>query len=423
MIIKDKYYHPNNSLLVICGDVKKDAAFAQAERIFGDWKHSGFDPHEKYPIPTFKPLTNTEYFIKESLQNTSLKNALEWIHFGLTSEDTNNAAYALMLSLSKKAVLMPALSRIENTLRLYAKKYKALPMLSRTHGQSASPTTVGKEFAVFVARLQRQYRILSAHKLLVKLNGATGNYNAFVAAYPKANWPAFTKKFVAHLSKVAGVSLEANLVTTQIESHDTYAEFFDGMRRINTILLGFNQDMWRYISDGYIVQKPKAGEVGSSTMPHKVNPIDFENSEGNLGVANALFTFYSQKLPISRLQRDLSDSTVERTFGTALGHSLLAYISLEKGLSKISINETRIIEDLNAHPEIIAEAIQTILRREGYPIPYEALKALTRGKQVTMTDFMVFINALDVSPKIKAELKKCTPRTYTGVASKLVGEI
>jgi adenylosuccinate lyase len=376
-------------------------------------------------IKDFEKTTNhdvkaVEYFIKGSLEKTSLKDTLEWVHFGLTSEDTNNSAYALMLSLSVKNVLLPELENIANTIEKMAREHKALPMLARTHGQSASPTTLGKEFAVFAFRLRRQMKQLKDHKVMMKLNGATGNYNAFVSAYPKANWPKFTGNFVAHLNKVAGVKLEANLMTTQIESHDTYAELFDIIRRANTILLDFDQDMWRYISDGYITQKPKAGEVGSSTMPHKVNPIDFENSEGNLGLANALFEHFARKLPISRLQRDLSDSTVERAFGTALGHSLLAYIMLQKGLGKISANKTKILEDLLAHPEVVAEAIQTVLRREKYPVPYEALKELTRGKQVTMADFAKFIDGLKVSPKIKAELKKFTPESYTGLASKLV---
>ena len=379
-------------------------------------------------IKDFEATTNhdvkaVEYFIKDAFKGTSLKDALEYVHFGLTSEDTNNCANALMLALANKNVIAPTLQNIEKTLLAFSRQYKDLPMLARTHGQSASPTTFGKELFVFVARLKRQCQQISKYKLLIKLNGATGNYNAFYAAYPKANWAAFTKKYTAHLSKVAGISFEANLITTQIEPHDTYAELFDMIRRANTILIDLNQDMWRYISDGYITQKTKAGEVGSSTMPHKVNPIDFENSEGNLGIANALFEFFSRKLPISRLQRDLSDSTVERAFATAYGHSLLAYISLEKGLSKISINEQKITDDLLAHPEVVAEAIQTVLRRENYPIPYEALKALTRGKQVTMHDFSVFIDSLNVSSKIKAELKKFTPLSYIGIATKLVSGI
>jgi adenylosuccinate lyase len=375
-------------------------------------------------IKSFEATTNhdvksVEYFIKENLKHTSLKNVLEWVHFGLTSEDTNNCAYGLLLSSALRDVFVPTLVRIETTLKSYAKMYKDIPMLARTHGQSASPTTLGKEFAVFAARLNRQRMTLERAKILVKLNGATGNYNALIAAYPPIDWVKFSKNYVTHLNTVAGVSLEVNLVTTQIEPHDTYAEFSDILRRINTILIDLNQDMWRYISDGYLTQKPKKGEVGSSTMPHKINPIDFENSEGNLGIANALFTFFSQKLPISRLQRDLSDSTVERTFGTAFGHSYLAYLSLEKGLGKIGVNEAKILEELHEHPEVIAEAIQTVLRREGYPIPYEALKELTRGKEVSMDVFAAFIDSLKISPKSKSELKKFTPDTYTGLASKL----
>jgi adenylosuccinate lyase len=274
---------------------------------------------------------------------------------------------------------------------------------------------------VFVARLENQVMHLSNSKIMAKLNGATGNYNAFVAAYPKVDWLKFSKKFIESFNKNRKQKLEANLITTQIECHDTYVVLFDRIRRINTILLDFDQDMWRYISDGWVTQKPKKGEVGSSTMPHKVNPIDFENSEGNLGLANALFEFFARKLPVSRLQRDLSDSTVERAFGTAFGHSLLAYISLEKGLGKISVNYDKIKADLLAHPEVIAEAIQTVLRREGYPIPYESLKELTRGKKVTLEDFKVFIDNLKVSSKIKIELNKFTPLSYTGLASKLAG--
>jgi adenylosuccinate lyase len=375
-------------------------------------------------IKDFEKTTNhdvkaVEYFIKESLKSTSLKKSLEWVHFGLTSEDTNNCAYGLMLSLSNRDVIVPTISDIGGLLKSYAKKYKAVPMLARTHGQSASPTTLGKEFNVYVARIKRQLDMLSKYKISIKLNGATGNYNAFVVAYPKVNWVKFSQGFTAHLSKIAKVNLETNLITAQIEPHDTYAELSDMMRRVNTILVDLNQDIWRYISDGYIVQKPKAGEVGSSTMPHKVNPIDFENSEGNLGLANALFTFFSQKLPISRLQRDLSDSTVERAFGTAFGHSYLAYTSLLKGLGKVSANENIIKEDLLAHPEVIAEGIQTVLRREGHPIPYEALKELTRGKKIEMKDFVIFIENLKISDKLKKELKKITPLTYTGIAEGL----
>lgn len=386
-----------------------------------------FDDVSYEKIKNFEATTNhdvkaVEYFIKEKLKSTTLKDSIEWVHFALTSEDTNNIAYALILRDSLEKVMIPEIKKIISELDTLAKKYKDLPMLARTHGQSASPTTFGKEMKVFSARLENQMFHLGHGKIQAKLNGATGNWNAHIAAYPKVDWPDFSKKFIEDFNKNRSIKIEANLITTQIECHDSYVVLFDRIRRINTILLDFNQDMWRYISDNWITQTPKKGEVGSSTMPHKINPIDFENSEGNLGLANALFEFFARKLPISRLQRDLSDSTVERVFGTAFGHSFLAYVSLLKGLSKISINENKMKEDLLAHPEIIAEAIQTVLRRENYPIPYEALKELTRGKQITMADFATFIDTLKVTPKIKLELKKFTPLTYIGLASKIAGK-
>jgi len=363
-----------------------------------------------------------EYFIKEKLSKTSLKDITEWVHFALTSEDTNNIAYALILSDSLEKVMIPSIKEVIFNLNKLAKNYKNLPMLARTHGQSASPTTFGKEMKVFVARLEKILEDLQSIKIEAKLNGATGNFNAHTAAYPNVNWPEFSKKFIESFNKGRLQKLKANLITTQIECHDSYVAVFDTLRRINTIFLDFNQDMWRYISDGWVGQIPKKGETGSSTMPHKINPIDFENSEGNLGIANALFEFFARKLPVSRLQRDLSDSTVERAFGTAFGHSYLAYASLLKGLSKISVNEIKIKEDLIAHPEIITEAIQTILRREGVAMPYEKLKDLTRGKQVTLEDIHKFIDTLDVSEKIKKELKKITPENYISLASKLASK-
>ncbi|MEK7071445.1 MAG: adenylosuccinate lyase, partial [Patescibacteria group bacterium] len=360
-----------------------------------------------------------EYFMKEKLAKTSLKDVLEWIHFGLTSEDTINLAYALMLSDSLTQVLIPKIEKIIGELDTLAKKYKNLPMLARTHGQPASPTTFGKEMKVFVARLEKRLESLEHIKIQAKLNGATGNYNAPVVAYPKIDWLKFSKNFIESFNNGKSQKIEANLITTQIECHDSYVAIFDTLRRINTILLDFNQDMWRYISDEWIVQKPVEGTVGSSTMPHKINPLKFENSEGNLGMANALFEFFARKLPISRLQRDLSDSTVSRNFGTALSHCLIAYEYLLKGLGRIEVNEEKILTVLKSHPEVIAEAIQTILRREGTEFPYEKLKALTRGKTVTMEDFERFIDGLSVSPKVKKELKKITPSSYTGIASKI----
>lgn len=387
--------------------------------LYENFTEASYKKIKDYEKTTNHDVKAVEYFIKDSLKSTSLKNVLEWVHFGLTSEDTNNCAYALILSDSLDHVMIPEINKIISEIDVLAKKHKDLPMLARTHGQSASPTTFGKEMKVFSSRLEKRLKALKAIKIEAKLNGATGNYNAFVVAYPKINWPAFSKKFIESFNRDRSQKLEANLITTQIECHDSYVAIFDTIKLINTIMLDFNQDMWRYISDGWITQKPKSGEVGSSTMPHKVNPIDFENSEGNLGIANTLFEFFARKLPISRLQRDLSDSTVERAFGTAFGHSLLAYNSLQKGLGKISANYDKIKTDFLAHPEVIAEAIQTVLRREGYPIPYEALKELTRGKEVGTEDFAVFINNLKVSDKLKKELKKITPLSYTGIASKL----
>ncbi|MBP6884569.1 MAG: adenylosuccinate lyase [Candidatus Pacebacteria bacterium] len=382
-------------------------------------------PTDAEAVKAFEATTNhdvkaVEYFLKEMLGKTSIAEEIEWIHFGLTSEDANNLSYALMLRDGVNEVLIPALESIHEKLSGYSKEYARLPMLSRTHGQSASPTTLGKEFAVYAHRLGRQIEMLMNFKILAKINGATGNYNAHVSAFPDIDWVSFSKEFISSLNQNKdGAKLEANLLTTQIESHDTYAELCDTIRRANTILIDFNQDMWRYISDAWIIQKPKAGEVGSSTMPHKVNPIDFENSEGNLGMANAMLMYFATKLPISRLQRDLSDSTVERNFGSAFGYSILAYSSLMKGLSKIAVSEANIREALLSHPEVIAEAIQTVLRREKVEMPYEKLKELTRGRAVTMEEFGKFINALEVSDDVKKELLAFTPENYIGLAEKL----
>lgn len=361
-----------------------------------------------------------EYFIKDKLAKTSLKDCVEWVHFALTSEDTNNIAYAMLIRDSLEQVMIPSIKEILLNLNTLAKKYKNLPMLARTHGQSASPTTFGKEMRVFTSRIEKKIKKLKNIEIEAKLNGATGNYNAHHVSYSQINWPDFSKKFIESFNKGHNQKLTCNLITTQIECHDSYVAIFDTLKHINTILLDFNQDMWRYISDGFVGQIPKTGETGSSTMPHKINPIDFENSEGNLGLANALFEFYARKLPISRLQRDLSDSTVERSFGTAFGHTYLAYTSLLKGLSKIKVNEEKILKDLNSHPEVIAEAIQTILRRENMEMPYEKLKELTRGKEVSLIDIHNFITNLDVSDKLKKELLNITPENYIGLASKLV---
>ena len=357
-----------------------------------------------------------EYFMKDKLKETSLEDSLEWIHFALTSEDVNNLAYGLMLSDGIGGVILPNAQGLYETIEGLAQRYKDVQMLARTHGQPASPTTFGKEFKVFASRVRRQLDQLGAYEFLVKLNGATGNYNAHYVAYPEVDWIAFTRNFVERFNAGRRIKLRPNLITSQIEPHDTYAELFDNLRRLNTIFIDFNQDMWRYISDDWITQKPVDGEVGSSTMPHKVNPIDFENSEGNLGIANALFGYFSSKLPVSRLQRDLSDSTVERNFGVALGHSLIGYKSAQKGLSKVAVNEQKVREELENHPEVISEAIQTVLRREGVEMPYERLKELTRGRKLTMDDFKTFIGGLDVPDVVKEELRQITPANYTGIA-------
>ena len=347
-----------------------------------------------------------EYFLKDKIKDTSLENVSEWIHFALTSEDVNSVAYGLCLrDFFEHQFLGGPLRDIEQGLSALAKTYARTPMLSRTHGQSASPTTFGKEMKVFLERLHRQVDTFKTGSILVKFGGATGNWNAHVVCAPDVDWRAFAKKFVETFN-VEGkgqkhfMRLELNAVTTQIEPHDTYAEFFDSMRRVNTILIDFSQDIWRYVSDGWITQKPKAGEVGSSAMPHKVNPIDFENAEGNLGIANALFEHFSRKLPVSRLQRDLSDSTVERTFGVALAHSYIAYGSLVKGLDKIKVNQKAMLETLRNHPEVIAEAIQTALRREGVACAVRAIERThARSREVSLEDLAKFIDSLDIDAK------------------------
>ncbi|MEK7509686.1 MAG: adenylosuccinate lyase [Patescibacteria group bacterium] len=370
------------------------------------------------------PATNhdvkaVEYYLKSKFKGTSLEDAAEWVHFGLTSEDINSVAYGFALRSALGEVILPALEEIRAELAALARAHAATPMLARTHGQPASPTTFGKEMRVFERRLAWQYDGLRRSIILVKYGGATGNWNAHTIAASGVDWPVFARKFVSRLNKDWGIKLELNEMTTQIEPHDTYAELFDALRRINTIFIDFSQDMWRYISDGWIIQVPKKGEVGSSAMPHKVNPIDFENAEGNFGVANALFEHFSRKLPISRLQRDLSDSTVERAFGTAFAHSLIGYQSLVRGLGKIAVNEKAMLDVLMAHPEVLAEAFQTVLRREGVAVPYEKLKELTRGRQVTLEDFSAFIDGLDVGSKIKEKLKKLRPESYIGLATEI----
>jgi adenylosuccinate lyase len=355
-----------------------------------------------------------EYWLREQLAVLGLEAWSEAVHFALTSEDVNNLAYGLLLREARDMVLLPAVSSILTWLRQMAASEAATPMPGRTHGQPATPTTVGKEFAVFAARLERANTDVAQSSITGKLNGATGTFAAHVAALPDVDWLTFSRAFVRSLD------LEPLLLSGQSEPHDTLAALCDALRRQNTILLDLCQDCWRYISDGYLVQAPRAEEVGSSTMPHKVNPIDFENGEGNLGLANALLEFFSRKLPVSRLQRDLSDSTVLRNVGMAFGYSLLAYQRILRGLGKIAINHDYLLHEVQRHPEVLAEAVQTILRRTGYAQPYEALKTLTRGRTLTMDDLHTFIEHLDVAPEVKDELRALTPENYTGLAAKLV---
>ena len=359
-----------------------------------------------------------EYLIKERLKDDAeLGPALEFVHFACTSEDINNLSYALMLSQARQFVLLPRLDALIQKLRTMAHEHAALPMLSRTHGQNASPTTVGKEIANVVARLQRQGETLAATPMPGKINGAVGNFNAHLAAYPDIDWPAFSERFVHSLG------LNWQPYTTQIEPHDGIAEVCDAQRRIDTVCIDLCRDVWGYISLGYFKQAVKAGEVGSSTMPHKVNPIDFENAEGNFGIANALFEHFAAKLPISRWQRDLTDSTVLRALGTAFGHALIGFDALLRGLDKLSANPDRLAADLDAAWEVLAEAVQTVMRRHGLPNPYEQLKALTRGQGINAASMSEFIQGLDLPQEDKQRLLAMTPGSYTGLAERMARDV
>ena len=375
-----------------------------------------FDVEDAQRVKNIEKTTNhdvkaVEYFLKEKIQgNATLEAVSEFFHFACTSEDINNLSYALMLKSGRDTVMIPVMDDIIHTLATMAHELANQPMLSRTHGQTASPTTVGKELANVVHRLRRQRNATADVAILGKINGAVGNYNAHIVAYPAIDWAAFAQQFIESLG------LEMNPYTIQIEPHDYIAELFDAMARFNTILVDLCRDIWAYISLGYFKQKTVAGEVGSSTMPHKVNPIDFENAEGNLGVANALFGHLSAKLPISRWQRDLTDSTVLRTLGTGLAHSLIAYQSLQKGLGKLEVNAQRLDEDLEASWEVLAEPIQTVMRRYGIENPYEKLKEITRGKTISREDLHRLINSVDLPDDAREHLLKLTPQTYIGNA-------
>ena len=375
-----------------------------------------FSLEDAQKIKSIESITNhdvkaVEYFIKDRMDHLDLKASKEFIHFGLTSQDINNTAVPLTLLEAVQEVYIPQLEKVLEKIKIKAKEWKDIPMLARTHGQPASPTRLGKEFEVFEVRLQEQLNQLKTIPSSAKFGGATGNFNAHKVAYPSIDWKAFGKDFVEKRLK-----LKHSFPTTQIEHYDNMASTFDAMKRINTILLDLNKDIWSYVSMDYFKQKIKEGEIGSSAMPHKVNPIDFENSEGNLGIANALLEHLSAKLPISRLQRDLTDSTVLRNLGVPLGHMLIALQSTGKGLDKLVLNPDKIQADLNANWAVVAEAIQTVLRREGFENPYEALKGLTRThSKIDEKSISSFIDKLEVSETIKTELKAITPSNYTGI--------
>ena len=378
-----------------------------------------FSPKHAERIKEIEKVTNhdvkaVEYYLREQLVNSlELEQLQPWVHFACTSEDINNLAYSLMLQESRAKIVIPLLEELNSLLRVMAHRNAALPMLSRTHGQPASPTTMGKEIANFVVRLERQIQQLSEIDLLGKINGAVGNYNAHVVAFPELDWIALSAEFVRNLG------LTPNPLTTQIEPHDCFADFFNGLSRINTVLIDLSRDIWSYISINYFTQQTVAQEVGSSTMPHKVNPIDFENAEGNLGVANALANFFAAKLPISRWQRDLSDSTVLRNIGVSIAHSVISYRSLKKGLLKLQVNTSEIERDLEANPEVLAEAVQTVMRCYQVPNAYERLKALTRGKKLSIADLRQFVQDLEIPEEAKKTLLELVPRTYIGRAVEL----
>ena len=395
-----------------------DAARARLQALADDFSAADGERIKQIERETNHDVKAIEYFIKERIaDDAELGAAKEFVHFACTSEDINNLAYALMLRDAREQVLLPALDGVTASLRSLAHAQAAQPMLSRTHGQTASPTTLGKELANVVARLERQRRQIAAVGFSGKINGAVGNYNAHVVAYPDIDWPVFAQRFVE------GLGLDFNPYTTQIEPHDCIAEIGDAQRRANTILVDLSRDIWGYISLGYFRQKLRAGEVGSSTMPHKVNPIDFENAEGNFGLANALFEHFSAKLPISRWQRDLTDSTVLRALGTAFGHTQVALDSLAKGLGKLTVDTQRLDADLDAAWEVLAEAVQTVMRRHGLPNPYEQLKALTRGQGITRESMQAFVETLALPEDAKQRLRELTPGSYTGLAERLARQV
>ena len=408
-------------LIALCAET----AIPECRSLTGDEEQilrqivSNFTPAEAEKIKKIEAVTNhdvkaVEYYLKEQIEGTSLKSLSEFIHFACTSEDINNLSHALMLKDGLTA-LTPLQTEIIKVVSNLASEFKNVPMLARTHGQTASPTTIGKELAVFAARLQKQSKKIADVELLGKLNGAVGHFNAHLSAYPQVDWISLTKAVIED-----ELGLKQNLFTTQIEPHDYMAELFDTMARWNTILNDLNRDLWTYISMAYFGQKTIKGEIGSSTMPHKVNPIDFENSEGNCGLANAIYQHLSSKLPISRLQRDLTDSTVLRNMGVGFGYSMIAYRSTLKGLSKLKLNEQNLADDLDNAWEVMAEPIQTVMRKAGIEKPYEKLKELTRGQKIDAETIRTFVEGLDLAAADKQRLLEMTPASYIGMAPQIV---
>jgi adenylosuccinate lyase len=409
--------------LAAAPEIGEVAVFSPATVAELDAAIAAFSVVDAEAVKTIEARTNhdvkaVEYWLKDRFKaNPEVMRVAEFIHFGCTSEDINNVSHALMLKEAREASLLPALDAVIARFRELAHQLAELPMLSRTHGQPASPTTLGKEMANIAARLMRARARVATVNMMAKFNGAVGNYNAHLSAYPDVDWAAFNRNFIESFG------LEFNPYTIQIEPHDAIAELFDAIARINTVLLDADRDIWQYISLGYFKQKTKAGEIGSSTMPHKVNPIDFENSEGNLGLANAVLRHLSDKLPISRLQRDLTDSTVLRNMGVAFGYAVLAYDSTLRGLNKLEANPARLAEDLDACWEVLAEPVQTVMRRYGIENPYEQLKDLTRGKGIERDALHAFIRTLAISEGEKTRLLAMTPGNYIGIAAKLAMEV
>lgn len=410
-------------MLAACPQIKEVPEFSAEAIAFIDNIIENFSIEDAEDIKRREAVTNhdvkaVEYFLKDKTStNEEIAKVKEFIHFACTSEDINNNSHALMLKTAREEVILPLCDKLIEEITRLAHEYVNLPLLARTHGQPASPTTLGKEMANVAYRLRRQRKQIAEVEILGKINGAVGNYNAHYSAYPEVDWPSLAKNFEESLG------LTWNPFTTQIEPHDYIAELFNALERFNTIVLDFDRDIWGYISYGTFTQKTIAGEIGSSTMPHKVNPIDFENSEGNLGLANAIFAHLANKLPVSRFQRDLTDSTVLRNLGVACGYSILAWKSTLKGISKLQANEAHVRDELNHNWEVLAEPYQTVMRRYGIANPYEKLKELTRGREVNKETMLAFIDTLEIPEEAKENLRKLTPETYIGIADKITATL